>query len=133
MACVEDIGGGNTTLFHTSLDNGTAGCGFFLHDLSIVTGDPRYAAAAHRMIGWLRAVARFDPHGIWWYDAVNTKSNRWFSPKEMSWHWGQAGIIAFLARLSGWRVSMPVEQQSIVPLRPAAEVRGQWTGFKCHR
>jgi rhamnogalacturonyl hydrolase YesR len=119
LACVEDIGSGNTTLFHTSLDNGAAGCGFFLHDLSIVTGIERYQQAAESMVGWLRAIARTDQRGIWWYDQFNARSGRWIHPREMSWHWGQAGIIAFLSRLSGWAVSMPVEEQSILPLSPA--------------
>jgi Lanthionine synthetase C-like protein len=119
LACVEDIGSENTALFHTSLDNGAAGCGFFLHDLSVVTGAAKYQDAAERLVVWLRAVARTDRRGIWWYDAVNSRSGRWFNPREMSWHWGQAGIIAFLCRLSGWTLSMPVEQQSIVPFRRA--------------
>jgi lantibiotic modifying enzyme len=119
LACVEDIGSQNTALFHTSLDNGAAGCGFFLYDLSVVTGDRKYGTAARRMVTWLRAVARTDRRGIWWYDATNITSGRWFNPREMSWHWGQAGIIAFLCRLSGWDVSMPVEEQSIVPFRRA--------------
>jgi Lanthionine synthetase C-like protein len=117
LACVEDIGSGNTALFHTSLDNGAAGCGYFLHDLTVVTGVRTYQAAAEQLVAWLSSVSRTDRRGIWWYDSVNAKSGRWFNPREMSWHWGQAGIIAFLCRLSGWAISMPVEQQSIVPFR----------------
>jgi len=116
LACVEDIGSGNTTLFHTSLDNGAAGCGFFLHDLSVVTGTKKYQDAAESMVGWLGSVSRTDRRGIWWYDQLNARSGRWANPREMSWHWGQAGIVAFLSRLSGWAVSMPVEEQSILPL-----------------
>jgi hypothetical protein len=37
----------------------------------------------------------------------------------MPWHWGQAGIVGFLSRLSGWPVSMPVEEEPIVPLSPS--------------
>jgi hypothetical protein len=116
LACVEDIGSGNTALFHTSLDNGAAGCGFFLHDLSVVTGTARYQDAAEAMADWLGAVSRTDRDGIWWYDQLDAASGQWTNPREMSWHWGQAGIVAFLSRLSGWAVSMPVEQQSILPL-----------------
>jgi Lanthionine synthetase C-like protein len=119
LACVEDIGQGNTTLYHTSLDNGAAGCGFFLHDLTVVTGNPKYQQAAEQMVTWLRAASRTDHRGIWWYDQFNSATSRWVHAREMSWHWGQAGIIAFLARLTGWTTSMPVEEQSIVPLRPA--------------
>jgi len=115
-ACAEDIGSGNTALFHTSLDNSASGCGFFLHDLSVVTGTGTYQAAARNLAEWLNATSRTDKHGILWYDYLNTRTRQWRSPREMSWHWGQAGIIAFLSRLSGWAVSMPVEQQSIVPL-----------------
>jgi hypothetical protein len=136
LACAEDIGSGNTALFHASLDNGAAGCGFFLHDLSLVTGAGRYQHAAENMAGWLRAVARTDQRGIWWYDQLDATSGRWASPREMSWHWGQAGIIAFPSRLSGWAVSMPVEEQSILPLSsvpsqkryPAAGVGGAGGG-----
>ena len=67
--------------------------------------------AAESMLGWLRAVSLTDRRGIWWYDQFNARSSRWAYPREMSWHWGQAGIIAFLSRLSGWKVSMPVEEQ----------------------
>lgn len=119
LACAEDTGSGNTALFHTGLDNGAAGCGFFLHDLSVVTGMEKYQHAAESMLGWLRAVSRTDRRGIWWHDQFNARSSRWAHPREMSWHWGQAGIIAFLSRLSGWKVSMPVEEQSILPLSPA--------------
>jgi hypothetical protein len=119
LACAEDIAHGNTTLFHTSLDNGAAGCGFFLHDLSVVTGVHRYQHAADQMVVWLKAVSQTDSRGIWWYDQLNTKTGRWIHPREMSWHWGQSGIIGFLGRLSGWTMSMPVEEQSIVPLTPA--------------
>ena len=105
LACAEDTGSGNTALFHTGLDNGAAGCGFFLHDLSVVTGMEKYQHAAESMLGWLRAVSRTDRRGIWWYDQFNARSGRWAHPREMSWHWGQAGIIAFL--------SLPVRVESI--------------------
>jgi len=122
LACAEDIGSGNTSLFHTSLDNGTAGCGYFLHDLSVVTGNGRYLNAAKTMAGWLTAVSRTDQSGTWWYDQLDTTTGQWTSPREMSWHWGQAGIIAFLSRLSGWTVSMPVEEQSILPITPSSGI-----------
>lgn len=117
LTCAEDVGQGHTTLFHTSLDNGAAGCGFFLHDLSVVTGNRKYQQAAAQIATWLRASARTSHGGIWWYDQLSSAAGRWIHPREMSWHWGQAGIIAFLARLTGWTTSMPVEEQSIVPLR----------------
>lgn len=117
LACAEDVGQGNTTLFHTSLDNGAAGCGFFLHDLSIVTGNGKYQQAAAHIATWLRSSARTGHGGIWWYDQLNSATGRWTHRREMSWHWGLAGIIGFLARLTGWTTSMPVEEQSIVPLR----------------
>lgn len=119
LACAEDLRGGNNRLFHTSLDNGAAGCGSFLVDLSIVTGIRKYRKAADRLAVWLKAVSRTGPRGIWWHDQLNVTSGRWINAREMSWHWGQAGIVAFLSRLSGWRISMPTEQQSIVPLARA--------------
>jgi rhamnogalacturonyl hydrolase YesR len=81
-----------------------------------VTGTARYQDAAEAMADWLGAVSRTDRDGIWWYDQLDAASGQWTNPREMSWHWGQAGIVAFLSRLSGWAVSMPVEQQSILPL-----------------
>jgi hypothetical protein len=115
---LEDIGSGHRTFYHTSLDNGAAGCGFFLHDLYIVTGATKYQLAAMKLASWIRTAARTDDQGIWWYDYLDTKTSRWINPREMSWHWGQAGIIAYLSRLSGWKISMPVEEQSILPFTP---------------
>jgi rhamnogalacturonyl hydrolase YesR len=123
LACVEDVGQGHTTLFHTSLDNGAAGCGSFLSDLSLVSCDTSYQNAAGSIVSWLSAVAHTDSGGIWWYQAYNARTSVWIQPREMSWHWGQSGIIGFLSRLSGWPVSMPVEQQSIVPLSPSCAHR----------
>ena len=51
LACAEDTGSGNTTLFHTGLDNGAAGCGFFLHDLSAVTGTEKIPACRRKHAG----------------------------------------------------------------------------------
>ena len=117
LACAEDIGSGNTAFYHTSLDNGAAGCGYFLHDLYVVTGKTKYQAAALKLAAWIGKVARSSRRGVWWYDYLNAKTGRWISRREMSWHWGQAGIITYLSRLAGWPISMPVEEQSIIPLR----------------
>ena len=57
---------------------------------------------------WLRAVARSDSNGIYWYE--HRSRSRWHLAREPSWHWGQAGIVAFLARMSGWPVDMPGEE-----------------------
>jgi hypothetical protein len=51
--------------------------------------------------GWLGSVSSKDRRGIWWHDYLDIRSGRWTGPHEMFWHWGQAGIIAFLSRLSG--------------------------------
>jgi lantibiotic modifying enzyme len=103
---LEDVGG---SVVHTSLDNGASGIGFFLFDLGLATGERRYAEVAGNVVPWLAAISRSDAKGVWWYDERNRRA-RWRHPREMSWHWGSAGIVTFLARLGGWPTDMPVEE-----------------------
>lgn len=105
LAWPEDAG---TAVFHTSLDNGASGIGYFLVDLASATGQPRFSEAAAAVVPWLSAVSHSDERGTWWYD--ERRRGRWHFPREMSWHWGSAGIATFLSRLAGWNVDMPVEE-----------------------
>ena len=56
----EDLG---VSLTHTSLDNGAPGIGWFLHDLSLDTGQPRYEQQAERAVRWLGSVMRMNRLG----------------------------------------------------------------------
>ena len=92
----------------TSLDNGAAGIGWFLYDLAQASGQTRFGAAAIASERWLAAVSRGGPSATFW--AEHYVAGAWTLTGEPSWHWGSAGIIAFLARLRGWPVDMPGEE-----------------------
>jgi hypothetical protein len=92
---------GNAPSFHTGLDNGAAGIGFVLEDLARSGIDPKAnRAAALEALGWLRANARRDRKGAYWYE--HRAGGRWHVRADPSWHWGTAGIAAFAARMAGW-------------------------------
>lgn len=107
-AWAEDYRGPSTS---TSLDNGAAGIGWFLHDLARTTGVPAYARAARGAATWLRAVSSRDGRGALWYE--HRSGGRWQLRGEPSWHWGSAGIGAFLARMSGGPLDMPGEEPAL--------------------
>lgn len=111
-AWVEDAG---RPLVHTSLDNGAPGIGVFLHDLWLATHDNAYQNAALAAVSWLRNVAFSDKVGIYWYENRHgvPPNGTWHLPKEPSWHWGTAGIAAFLARMNGWTTDMPGEEPGL--------------------
>lgn len=108
LAWPEDAG---RDLWHTSLDNGAPGIGVFLYDLGRRSGHDRYGKAARAARRWIAAVARHDRRGVYWYE--NRSRGRWRLKADPSWHWGTAGIIDFLARLSGGRLDMPGEQPAL--------------------
>jgi uncharacterized protein YyaL (SSP411 family) len=108
MAWPEDAG---QRVVHTSLDNGAPGIGWFLDDVARVTGSRPDAAAARSAAAWLRAVAHRDGRGAYWYEYRNGRA--WHLRADPSWHWGSAGIAAFLARLRGWPVDMPGEEPGL--------------------
>lgn len=102
-------------LVHTSLDNGAPGIGDFLHDLWLANGDNQYQAAANAAVTWLRAVARYDKVGVYWFENRHGFGSQadWDLPREPSWHWGTAGIASFLARMNGWKTDMPGEEPGL--------------------
>lgn len=115
----EDLGG---RLVHTGLNNGAAGIGWFLHDLAEATATPGAADGAADAREWLASVARTAPAGVFWFEHSAALPGL---PHEPSWHWGQAGIAAFFARLDGWAVDMPGEEPA---LATTSENGGSVTG-----
>jgi Lanthionine synthetase C-like protein len=108
LSWTEDIG---VPLTHTSLDNGAPGIGWFLHDLSLDTGAPRYEQGAERVVSWLDSVLRTDSRGPYWQEHLGRHG--WRISADPSWHWGAAGIAGFLARMAGWAVDMPGEEPGL--------------------
>ena len=101
---------------HSGLNSGVAGTGWFLHDLGLVTGDDDFTRAAQDARRWLLASATGSEPGWTWHGT--RIGGEWTLPDEPSWHWGTAGVLAFLARLDGWPVDSPGMQPALVPLRP---------------
>jgi len=106
----EDLG---RPLVHTSLNNGAPGIGWFLDDVARATGSAQAARGALAARAWLLSVARPGRAGVYWFEHRARGVSR--LPHEPSWHWGAAGIAAFLARLSGWRVDMPGMEPGLQP------------------
>jgi hypothetical protein len=96
-------------LVHTSLDNGAPGIGVFLYDLYGVTGAPAYRNGALDAKRWLQSVAFHDRTGAYWCEHI--RRDGWHVCAEPSWHWGEAGIVGFAARLQGWQLDIPGEQE----------------------
>ena len=91
---------------HVGLDSGAAGIGWVLHDVAGVGLDPEQnRAAARSALASLRAAARRDRHGAFWYE--NRTGGRPRLRAEPSWHWGAAGIAAFGAHIAGWSGTGP--------------------------
>jgi lantibiotic modifying enzyme len=101
----------NVELTHTSLDNGAPGIGWFLHDLAVETGRPRYEQAAASVVSWLASVTRRDQRGVYWFE--NLGPHGWQLGADPSWHWGIAGVAGFLGRMSGWGDDMPGEEPGL--------------------
>jgi hypothetical protein len=109
LAWPEDAG---QRVVHTGLNNGAAGIGWYLYDVARVTHSRADAAAARSAAHWLRAVAHRDRRGPYWYEYRDRRG--WHVRADPSWHWGSAGIAAFLARLRGWPVDMPGEEPGLL-------------------
>ncbi len=104
----EDLG---VPLTHTSLDNGAPGIGWFLHDLTLDTGQVRYEQEAERAVTWLESVTRRNRRGIYWDENLGPRG--WRIAADPSWHWGTAGIVGFIARMCGWALDMPGEEPGL--------------------
>jgi lantibiotic modifying enzyme len=89
-----------------SLDNGAAGIGWFLDDLWLATGQSNFEGGAQAARKWLTSQARHTTTGASWTGMDGTTN----LPDEPSWHWGNAGIAAFLVRAAGWQLDIPGEE-----------------------
>ena len=103
---------------HSGLNSGVAGIGWFLYDLGLATGDNGFTEAAQGARRWLVATAVAAEPGLSWH--ATRVDGEWTLPGEPSWHWGTAGVLAFLARMDGWPVDSPGMQPALVPVRPAS-------------
>lgn len=103
---------------HSGLNSGVAGTGWFLQDLGLATGDDGFTQAAQDARRWLVAVATKAEPGWSWHGT--RVGGEWTLPNEPSWHWGTAGVLAFLARMDGWPVDSPGMQPALVPIRPSS-------------
>ena len=113
-----------TSPMHTGLDNGAAGIGMVLHGLAIVTNDKAYDKYATGAMQWITNIAHSDSKdGVYWYESYTMKNNKLIPgniTKDASWHWGAAGITAFLEWMNGKGVYMPGEQPAIITVLPTA-------------
>jgi hypothetical protein len=89
-----------------SLDNGAAGIGWFLDDLWLATGQTNFERGAQAARSWLTSQAHHATTGASWTGMDGTTN----LPGEPSWHWGEAGIAAFLVRAAGWQLDIPGEE-----------------------
>lgn len=96
---------------HANLNNGAAGIGLFLLDLAELSGKEKYRDCAEAAQQWLINSARRDDETtpLYWDD--NDGEN--YYSRDPSWHWGTAGIVAFLARMAGGKQDIPGQQESI--------------------
>jgi hypothetical protein len=96
---------------HLSTNSGAAGTGWYLDTLGRVTGEQPFRDAGLAARRFLVAAQLED--GTW---PSNVTDGRPRLVGEPSWHWGSAGILAYLARLQGGRVDSPGMQPPLVPL-----------------
>ena len=97
----EELPGDPASPLHVGLDSGAAGIGWVLEDLARAGIDTTAnRAAARSALAGLRAEARHDRLGAFWYESRTGRRST--AARRASWHWGAAGIAAFAARLAGW-------------------------------
>jgi lanthionine synthetase-like protein len=102
---------GDESPVHVGLDSGAAGIGWVLEDLARAGLDPvANRRAARAALAGLRAAARRDRRGAFWY--AQRAGGRSRLRAEPSWHWGAAGIAAFAAHLAGWSERGPGGQRT---------------------
>ena len=94
------------SIVHTSLDNGTPGIAWFLDDLDRVRPKASYRRATTASLTWLRTVSTRTPIGgrVVYENTNRTGAHLRADP---SWHWGSAGIVAYLDRMAGGRDDTP--------------------------
>jgi lantibiotic modifying enzyme len=94
---------------HPNLNNGAAGIGMFLLDVYKATNDAAYLQAAQGAEKWLLDTAVTDGTHAHWKDIDDTT----LFAADPSWHWGTAGIAAFLARMQGGAIDIPGQQPAL--------------------
>jgi lantibiotic modifying enzyme len=95
---------------HANLNNGAAGIGMFLLDLAESSHDSTYHDLAVQAFNWLTETAQRDQkNNIYWNDNDGDDDYS----HDPSWHWGTAGIIAFLAKIDGGKTDIPGEQPAL--------------------
>ena len=94
-----------------NLDNGAAGIGMFFYDLYLVTKDQSYLTAAQGARQSIVNTAVHSGNNVYWQDDDDGSQYS----NDPSWHWGDAGIIDFMARLSGGTMDIPGEQDGLTP------------------
>lgn len=97
-------------IVHSNLNNGTAGIGMFMQTLAELTGDQKYRALAQSAkLSLEKSAIRSGDDKIFWKDN-DGEDNYQADP---SWHWGNAGILAFFARMEGAQLDMPGSQSGL--------------------
>ncbi len=96
-------------IIHANLNNGAAGVGMFLKELAETTNDKRYEVGAKEALQWIQNMARKDGSVIFWNDNDGEQNYS----KDPSWHWGTAGIVAFISRMEGGKINMPGHQEGL--------------------
>ncbi|HSX29529.1 MAG TPA: lanthionine synthetase LanC family protein [Candidatus Saccharimonadales bacterium] len=95
---------------HANLNNGAAGIGMFLEDLAQAGGGDKYHQMAGGALKFLQASAKKDANGnVYWTDNGGEADYN----NDPSWHWGKAGIIAFMARMTGGTYDVAGEQPAL--------------------
>ena len=105
-------------LVHANLNNGAAGIGSFLQDMYLATGGVKYGRGARGALKWLMTSARHYGEHIYWKDngGFDNGNSGPSSPynNDPSWHWGDAGIMAFALRMVGGGTDIPGEQSALL-------------------
>lgn len=97
-------------IIHSNLNNGSAGVGVFLKDLSEAGGDSRYNVLAQQVLNRIISTSLRDINGnIYWADNGGEADYS----NDPSWHWGTAGIMEFIAKMSGSALDIPGEQPGL--------------------
>jgi hypothetical protein len=104
-------------LIHANLNNGSAGIGMFFEDLALASSDGKYHTVAEGALTWLKNTAIHDGKHAYWRDnsgyADGNSGPTGPYNRDPSWHWGSAGIIAFMVRMRGGRMDIPGEQPAL--------------------
>ncbi len=121
LSWAEDMHPKSTGLIHPNLNNGGAGIMVFLNDLAIACKDidpaagKRFMAGAQAAKQSLQTTAVRDGNQTYWNDIdIRDDGSVHRFRNDPSWHWGKAGIVAALLRVSGSTFDMPGMQSSLV-------------------